>query len=246
MRKKMTSSSSVLNPARSKAAGLPLARPSCWRTSPSPSPRPSPLGRGRHLFPLSEQRGAADWLRTGDRSSLSSGERAGVRGKEPFDFPKFAPSKRGSRLPITLRSTLSSSFLAGLVIGSSVLAAEIDESKLPPPATNRIDFARDIKPIFESSCFRCHGVERPKSKYSLATRESALKGGENGVDILPGQSAKSPLIHYVSGLAEDIEMPPKGKGDPLTSEQIGLLRAWIDQGVQWSAPEPPPEPQLTM
>jgi len=126
------------------------------------------------------------------------------------------------------------------------LAAEIDESKLPPPATNRIDFARDIKPIFESSCFRCHGVERPKSKYSLATRESALKGGENGVDILPGQSAKSPLIHYVSGLAEDIEMPPKGKGDPLTSEQIGLLRAWIDQGVQWSAPEPPPEPQLTM
>src|SRR5437867_6117062 len=53
--------------------------------SPSPSPRPSPLGRGRHVFRLSEQAGAAEWRRTGERFSLSFGERAGVRGKEVFE-----------------------------------------------------------------------------------------------------------------------------------------------------------------
>jgi hypothetical protein len=113
------------------------------------------------------------------------------------------------------------------------MAAEIDVSKLPPPATRTVDFTADIKPILETSCLRCHGTERPKSRFSLATREAALKGGENGVAIFPGDSAKSPLIHYVAGLVADMEMPPSGKGDPLTRDQVALLRAWIDQGVVW-------------
>src|SRR6185369_12348857 len=66
-------------------------------------------------------------------------------------------------------------------------------------------------------------------------RARALQGGERGVDILPGDSAKSPLIHYVSRLVEDMEMPPDGKGRALTPEKIGLLRAWIDQGAAWPA-----------
>src|SRR5262249_26162813 len=52
---------------------------------------------------------------------------------------------------------------------------------------------------------------------------------------------KSPLVHYVARLVEDMEMPPPGKGEPLTPEQVGLLRAWIDQGAVWgvtNAPEP--------
>src|SRR4051812_20699598 len=113
----------------------------------------------------------------------------------------------------------------------SITAAEIDLSKLPPPAEKTIDFARDIKPLLENSCIKCHGPEKPKSKFRLDTRASALKGGEdNPEDIIPMQSAKSPLIHYVAGLVEDMKMPPTGKGDPLTPQQIGLLRAWIDQG----------------
>jgi hypothetical protein len=69
----------------------------------------------------------------------------------------------------------------------------------------------------------------------LDNRESALKGGDNGVDIVPGDSGKSPLVYYVARLVEDMEMPPAGKGDPLTPEQIGLLRAWIDQGAAWGS-----------
>ena len=71
--------------------------------------------------------------------------------------------------------------------------AAVDETKLPPPARMTVDFDRDIKPIFEHSCYRCHGPEKPKSRFRLDDRASALKGGENGVDIIPGQSAKSPL-----------------------------------------------------
>jgi hypothetical protein len=112
-------------------------------------------------------------------------------------------------------------------------AAEVDVSKLPPPATVPVDFARDIKPIFEANCLRCHGPEKPRSHFRLDNRSSALKGGEQGVDILPGNSAKSPLIHFVAHLVEDSEMPPLEKGAPLTPAQVSLLRAWIDQGVVW-------------
>ncbi|HEU5123670.1 MAG TPA: c-type cytochrome domain-containing protein [Verrucomicrobiae bacterium] len=105
---------------------------------------------------------------------------------------------------------------------------------LPPPAHITVDFDRDIRPIFENACFRCHGSERPKSRFRLDDRESALKGGRNNSDdIVPGHSEQSRLIRYVARLDEDMAMPPEGKGDALTPEQIALLRAWIDQGALW-------------
>ena len=115
-------------------------------------------------------------------------------------------------------------------------AAEVDISKLPPAAKGPVDFDRDVRPIFEQSCFRCHGPEKPKSHFSLATRESALKGGDDNTDdIVPGDSARSRLTYNVSGLVADMQMPPPGKAEPLTPAQIGVLRAWIDEGAKWSA-----------
>ena len=109
----------------------------------------------------------------------------------------------------------------------------MDVSRLPPPATNRIEFARDVRPILEENCLRCHGPEKPKSQFRLDNRAAALKGGEEGVDVIPGNSAQSRLIHYVARLVEDSEMPPSGKGTPLTPAQVSALRAWIDQGMAW-------------
>ncbi|EEF59803.1 c-type cytochrome domain-containing protein [Pedosphaera parvula] len=129
-------------------------------------------------------------------------------------------------------------FLLLLTLSIAATAAEADLSKLPPPATNHIDFSRDIQPIFNQSCLRCHGPEKPKSHFRLDNRDSAIKGGENGVDILPGNSAKSPLVQFVAGLPEEMQMPPAGKGNPLTPGQIALLRAWIDQGAMWSSTAP--------
>src|SRR5262245_9315148 len=86
-------------------------------------------------------------------------------------------------------------------------AADLDPSKLPPPATTKIDFDHNIKPIFEKSCLRCHGPEKPKSKFRLDNKEDALKGGEeNGSrDIIPGNSAQSFLIYYVARLIPEME-----------------------------------------
>jgi hypothetical protein len=127
----------------------------------------------------------------------------------------------------------------------AVLAAEVDLSRLVPPADKQIDFIRDVKPILEINCLKCHGGERPKNGFSLSTRTGALKGGEQGIDIITGDSAHSPLIHYVSGLVEDMVMPPERTGMALTAEQIGTLRAWIDQGLVWERTEEPPVVQAT-
>jgi hypothetical protein len=125
-------------------------------------------------------------------------------------------------------------------------AVEVDLSKLPPPSANKIDFLRDIQPILETSCLRCHNAEKAKSGFRLDNRPSALKGGDHGVDILPGNSAKSPLIHYVANLVEDLQMPPSGKGPQLTPAQVGLLRAWIDQGVAWDTGAPASAPEISI
>jgi hypothetical protein len=124
----------------------------------------------------------------------------------------------------------------GICIGLALASAAVGETPpLPPPTARTVSFVDDIQPILLESCLRCHGLERPKSGFRLTDRDSALKGGSHGVDIVSGRSADSPLIRYVAGQVEDMEMPPAGKGQPLIPEQVALLRAWIDQGVSWGA-----------
>ena len=107
-----------------------------------------------------------------------------------------------------------------------------DISQLPPASSRTVDFATDVRPIFEKSCHSCHGAEKQKASYRLDGKLSAFKGGETySPAIKPGDSTGSPLIHLVAGLVTDSLMP--AKGDPLTREQIGVLRAWIDQGAKW-------------
>ena len=114
---------------------------------------------------------------------------------------------------------------------------KIDVSKLPPAASKQgVTYASDIKPIFDHSCIKCHGPQKQKAKLRLDTHEGVLKGGEDGKVVEPGSSGTSMLIANVAHLGdEDDWMPPpdnKDKIQPLTKEQIGLLRAWIDQGAK--------------
>jgi mono/diheme cytochrome c family protein len=126
----------------------------------------------------------------------------------------------------------ASSLLVGHLAIASALAATVDGSKLPPAATRPVDFTRDVQPIFSQSCVSCHGPEKQKGGYRLDSPAAALRGGEAySPAIKPGDSAGSPLIHLVAGLVPDSLMP--AKGDPLTPEQIGVLRAWIDQGAKF-------------
>jgi mono/diheme cytochrome c family protein len=104
-------------------------------------------------------------------------------------------------------------------------------ASLPAPADRAIDFVRDIKPILQNSCVKCHGRGRSKGGFSLETRDALLEGGDGGPAIVPGASQGSHLIALVAGLDPDLVMPQKGSR--LKPEQIGLLRAWIDQGARW-------------
>lgn len=144
------------------------------------------------------------------------------------------PSQGGVTTQRFSRVTLHASCLI-LALGFSLPAAELDFTNLPPPVQRQIDFDRDIRPVLEMSCLRCHGPPKPKSHFRLDNRESALKGGDNNTnDIVPGDSFNSRLVHYVARAVPDMEMPPIDRGEPLTPQQIGLLRAWIDQGATWN------------
>lgn len=127
--------------------------------------------------------------------------------------------------------------LGVLVITISAPAKDVDVSKLPPASSQKdVTYTKDIKPIFDKSCIKCHGAEKPKAKLRLDSLEGVLKGSADNKVIEPGNSAKSILVHNVARLGdEDYWMPPpdnKTKIPPLTPEQIGLIRAWIDQGAK--------------
>jgi hypothetical protein len=108
--------------------------------------------------------------------------------------------------------------------------AEIEVTKLPAPAAHQVDYTNDVQPLLAAHCVKCHGAKRQAADLRLDTRSALLKGGENGKAVRPGKSAESRLIVAVSQLDPELSMPPEG--DPLTDEQVGLLRAWIDQGAK--------------
>jgi len=128
--------------------------------------------------------------------------------------------------------------LCGIVgLASAAVAGPPDTSKLPPAATKQgVTYAGDIKAILDKSCVKCHGAEKPKAKLRMDSLQGVLKGSADGKVIEVGNSAKSVLVHSIAQLGdEDHWMPPKNnkaKIAPLNKDEIGLIRAWIDQGAK--------------
>jgi mono/diheme cytochrome c family protein len=97
------------------------------------------------------------------------------------------------------------------------------------------DYLRDIKPLFRTKCYACHGAIRQKSGLRLDAGQLILKGNKRGPVIVPGNPEESSLLDAVSGKGE--RMPPEGQGEALTEKEIALLTNWIKQGAK--APEEP-------
>lgn len=93
------------------------------------------------------------------------------------------------------------------------------------------DFERDIRPIFATHCIGCHGPEKQKAGLRLDVKDDALRGGDSGRVIQPGDSAQSRLIALITGAESDKIMPPNG--DRLSAEQIAAIASWIDAGATW-------------
>src|SRR5947209_3834747 len=90
------------------------------------------------------------------------------------------------------------------------------------PASAKVDFAKDIQPIFETSCYACHGPKMQMSGLRLDSAKAALAGGQSGVVIIPGKAAESALYRHVAGIGEHARMPMNGK--PLEDAQIARIR----------------------
>jgi formylglycine-generating enzyme required for sulfatase activity len=102
-----------------------------------------------------------------------------------------------------------------------------------PAKIEKPDFNQHVKPILEAACVHCHSDKSDKGGLNLTTLELALKGGDNGTSLVPGDPAKSPLYTTtILGEDEDEVMPPKKEG-LLTKDQTEILRLWIAQGAAW-------------
>jgi len=120
--------------------------------------------------------------------------------------------------------------LALMLLLSAWSAAEEPQK----PADGRALFAQRVWPLLVEKCHACHGAKPAdiKGKYSLLTREKALRAGESGeAAIVPGRPEKSPLLAAVRW-EDGLEMPPK-ENDRLSEEQVGWIRDWIAAGAPW-------------
>jgi hypothetical protein len=99
------------------------------------------------------------------------------------------------------------------------------------PAQRKIDFLRDVQPIFAKHCYSCHGENKQKAGLRLDRRPDALLAKI----IKPGASVESKLFQLVTSKDDDERMPQDAK--PLAAEQVAVLKAWIDQGAKWPTSE---------
>ena len=143
-------------------------------------------------------------------------------------------------IDLAVRRSFLHWFLVAIVGFSAICVDAAEVPHLPEPASEAIDFDRDVQPIFQKRCVTCHGPSIQTNGLRLDERDSALRGGYSGRAILPHQSGESPLIHRVASRRESFRMPPAGPG--LTSNEVGVLRSWIDQGAPWTPEDAPEQP----
>ncbi len=133
----------------------------------------------------------------------------------------LVPPRRGARIIVATVALL----------GTIRTNADEPLAKLPASKTGAVEYVRDVRPILAGRCYDCHGAAKQKGGLRLDRKAEALVGGGSGRAFEPSKSGESLLIDLVSGADPDLVMPPKG--DRLTSKEIEMLRAWIDQGASW-------------
>ena len=94
-------------------------------------------------------------------------------------------------------------------------------------------FKNQVRPVLIDSCVKCHGGDKTRSDFDLATREGLLAGGDIGVAVVPGKPEQSPLLDYLTH-KEEPHMPPKKP--QLPAEQIAAIAKWIDLGAAYDQP----------
>lgn len=115
--------------------------------------------------------------------------------------------------------------LGGAVVLSAAMGARAE----------KVNFAKEVRPIFADTCYKCHGPEKQKGKFRLDSAEGIMKPGEDEDGkpaVIPGKPKDSDLLRRVKLTADDDDvMPPKG--DLLKPAQIALIERWIQEGADF-------------
>lgn len=132
---------------------------------------------------------------------------------------------------ITRYLLIARSFIIGSFIAGSAMLLQACSH----PKEENVSFKNDVYPILKSHCFECHlkgGQGFKASGLNMETYATLMKGTKFGPVIKPNDSLSSTLVILIEGRADPSIKMPHGKREPLTKEQIGTIRKWIDQGAK--------------
>ena len=119
---------------------------------------------------------------------------------------------------------------------SGLIAASIPVFAADPTKEQLDFFEQKVRPLLADNCYSCHSLAEGKSKggLTLDTRDGALKGGDTGKAVVPGDVSKSLIYEAMTYKNEDMKMPPSSKGGKMKPEQLAIIEQWIKMG----APDP--------
>lgn len=161
----------------------------------------------------------------------------GVDLSPPLRLPRPAKTPRNhSRFEARLLMRFRRFVNPSLSILTATVAAVVSLSAVSSAAPTRVNYSRDIRPILSNTCFKCHGPDEKERKAGLRldTKDGAFVKLESGDRaVVPGSSAQSAVYQRLSSSDPDVRMPPPGSGKTISSEQIALIKQWIDEGAQF-------------
>src|SRR4051794_33506506 len=127
----------------------------------------------------------------------------------------------------------SACLLILLLAAPAVSAAPTPIEVSVPARKEPVSYAKDILEVLDAKCVGCHNGALAENKLNIEEVAGMLKGGKRGPAIVPGKADESLLFKMAAHRVEPF-MPPKDKKDqkPLTPEELGLLKLWIDAGAK--------------
>jgi WD40 repeat protein len=150
-------------------------------------------------------------------------------------------------------SPMRKRLLLGLAacLGGVALADDKKDTALTPIAAAKLDrkepisFEKDVAPVLANKCQVCHAGNLTEGKLDLGTHAALMKGGKKGPSVVAG-TADDSLLWLMASHRKKPVMPPKSENNPLTPEEVAVLKAWIDQGAKGPAVDVRSRPKVVL
>ena len=139
--------------------------------------------------------------------------------------PATSPAAAASNTPAPWTNTPAVATSTSAPATNTPAAARPTTTATAPPKAGAVSFSKDVLPIFQSVCVKCHGGENTNASLVLKSYADVMQGSENGPVIEPGKSADSLLIELIT----NGKMPKKGP--KLLPAQIRIITQWVDAGA---------------